>query len=446
MPYIPLTETERQQMLQAIGVASMDDLWEQAGVLEPKPELKRIPHGRSEFEISRYLGSLAHQNATDLTGFLGNGFYDHYIPPVVQEILGRGEFYTAYTPYQAEASQGTLQAIYEFQSGICRLTNMEVANASMYDGGTALFEAMMMAVRITRRRRAVVLGSVSPIYLAMIRCYCRNLDVELKITDARTLSSRRAVERELTEDTACILVQYPNVFGAIEDFRWLTEAAAKKKIISVCSTYPVALGLITPPGDMGFDIVTGEGQSLGLPLSFGGPYLGFMATRQKHLRKLPGRVVGRTVDADDNVAYTLTLQTREQHIRREKATSNICTNEGLCALAATAYMTAVGRRGFRRLAETCAAKAAYTREQLAAIDGVQPLDAPFFNEFVVSLPFDATEVVSRMVDRGYAPGFPLGYYYRRRKRELLVALTEKRTREEIRGLAVALEAVLSEMS
>lgn len=446
MPYIPLTETEKQQMLSAIGVKSMAQLWENAGVSEPAPRLDALPKGRSEFEVSRFLATLADRNASDLTCFLGNGFYDHYIPPVVQEILGRGEFYTAYTPYQAEASQGTLQSIYEFQSGICRLTNMEAANASMYDGGTALFEAMMMAVRISRRRRAVVLGSVSPIYLAMIRCYCRNLDIELKITDARTLSSRKAIERELTEDTACILVQYPNVFGAIEDFSWLTEAAAKKKILSVCSTYPVALGLLTPPGDMGFDIVTGEGQSLGLPLSFGGPYLGFLSTRKKHLRKMPGRVVGRTTDADGNVAYTLTLQTREQHIRREKATSNICTNEGLCALAATAYMTAVGQRGFRELAETCAAKAAYTREQLGAIDGVKPLDMPFFNEFVVELPFDATEVVSRMVDRGYAPGFPLGYYYRRRKRELLVALTEKRTREEIRSLAVALEAVLTEMS
>lgn len=446
MPYIPLTEDEKASMLEAVGVADMDELWTKAGVTEPPPDLSRVPHGRSEHEVSRFLTGLADLNATNLTCFVGNGFYDHYIPPVVQEITGRGEFYTAYTPYQAEASQGTLQAIYEFQSAICRLTDMEVANASMYDGGTALFEAMMMAVRITRRRRAVVAGSISPIYLAMLRCYCRNLDVELVITDARTLCSRRAIQRQLTDETACILVQYPNVFGAVEDYSWLVEEAAAKKIVSVCGTYPIALGALKTPGEMGFDIVVGEGQSLGMPLCFGGPYLGFMATRKKHLRTMPGRVVGRTVDKRGETAYTLTLQTREQHIRREKATSNICTNEGLCALAAVAYLTAIGRAGLQEVAQTCAAKARYARDQLADIAGVAVHDVPFFNEFVISLPYDATEVVSRMVDRGFAAGFPLGYYYRRRKKELLIALTEKRTKEEIRHFAVALEAVLNDMS
>lgn len=446
MPYIPHTDAEKAEMLRAIGVADLDELWRKAGVDEPAPGLERIPNGRSEFEVTRYLAGLGTSNANQLTCFVGSGFYDHYIPAAVDEILSRGEFYTAYTPYQPEASQGTLQAIHEFQSAICRLTGMEVTNASMYDGGTALFEAIMMAVRTTRRRRAVVIGNVSPIYQAMIRCYCSNLDVELVVTEDAPLVDRENVLAELNKDTACVVAQYPNAFGAVEDYRWLVEAAHEQGALALCSAYPVALAVLASPGELGFDIVTGEGQSLGLPLSFGGPYLGFMATRKKLLRKMPGRVVGRTEDTDGQTGYVLTLQTREQHIRREKATSNICTNEGLCALAVVAYLTCVGKAGFREMAETCAAKAVYARDQLVAIDGVESLDVPFFNEFVVSLPFDAGEVVGRLINRGYAAGIPLGrYHYAERRQQLLVAVTEKRTREEIRDLAAALEAVLHEM-
>jgi glycine dehydrogenase subunit 1 len=444
MPYIPITDQDRRKMLEEIGLSSMDELWQKSLGDEAKPTLKTLPAGRSEFAVSRYLTQLAGENATDLVCFVGSGYYDHFIPAAVDEVVSRGEFYTAYTPYQAEASQGTLQSIYEYQSAICRLTGMEVSNASMYDGGTALFEAMMMAVRITRRRRAVLLGSTSPIYQEMLKCYCRNLDVELVITPPDMCAEPAAVEATFNDETACVIIQYPNVFGTVNDPRPIVEAAAKRGILSICSTYPIALALLQPPGELGFDIVTGEGQSLGIPLSFGGPYLGFMATRQKHLRQLPGRIVGRTLDQDGKEGYVLTLQTREQHIRRERATSNICSNEGLCALTALVYLSCVGKQGLIEVAEACASKAVYARNLLLAIEGVEGYETPFFNEFIIRLPLDAAEVAGHLVRRGYAAGFPLGRYFHERRNELLVAVTEKRTREEIRGLAVALEAVLNE--
>lgn len=444
MPYIPITEDERREMLTVIGVPDLETLWRDALGEEPPARLDHLPLGRSEFEVRRYLSQLAARNANDLVCFVGSGFYDHFIPAVVDEVTSRGEFYTSYTPYQPEVSQGTLQAIYEYQSAICRLTGFEVANASLYDGGTALFEAMMMSVRMTRRRKAVLLGSVSPIYREMLRCYCGNLDIELAITPAVLQADMAELAASLDERTACIIVQYPNVFGTVEDWRPLTSAAREKGVVSVCSAYPVALAVLTPPGDLGFDIVTGEGQSLGLPLSFGGPYLGFMATRKENVRKMPGRICGRTVDVNGKEGFVLTLQAREQHIRREKATSNICTNQGLCALRALAYLTFVGRQGLVEVAEVCAAHAVFARECLTAIPGVESYGYPFFNEFVIRLPGDAADIVGRMIERGFAAGFPLGRYFPERRNELLVAVTEKRTREEIRGLAVALEAVLHE--
>ena len=444
MPYVPLTNAERAEMLAQVGVASMAELWRRVLGPEPAADFRALPSGRSELAVARHISDLAARNATDLTCFVGSGFYDHFIPAAVSAVAGRSEFCTSYTPYQPEISQGTLQAIYEYQSAICRLTAMEVANASLYDGGTALFEAMMMGVRITGRRRAVLLGSVSPIYREMLACYCRNLDLELVVTPPRSQADLAEVIELLTPDAACVIVQYPNVFGVVEDWRPLASAAAARGVVSVCSAYPIALAALTPPGDMGFDIVTGEGQSLGLPLSFGGPYLGFMATWLRHVRKMPGRICGRTVDAAGAPGFVLTLQTREQHIRRERATSNICTNQGLCALRALAYLTFVGKQGLVRVAELCAAKAAFARAQLLAIPGVSGAADPFFNEFVVRLPHDAAEVVGRMIERGFAAGFPLGRYFPKRRNELLVAVTEKRTREDVRGLAVALEAVLSE--
>jgi glycine dehydrogenase subunit 1 len=448
MPYIANTDADREAMLATIGVDSMEALWSAAGISQPRPALDSIPVGRSEYEVTSTLAGLANRNAAHLTYFLGGGFYDHIIPAAVGEITGRGEFYTSYTPYQPEASQGTLQAMYEYQSAICRVTAMEVANASLYDGGTALFEAMMMAIRHTRRRKAVVAATVSPIYWEMIRCYSQNLDIEVvrqpTAGSGDTATDMAALCDLLDDDTACVIAQYPNFFGTVEDWRTVTDAAHACGGLAVCSAYATALSVLTPPGELGFDVVTGEGQCLGINLSFGGPYLGFMAAKQPLMRKMPGRIVGRTTDGNGKPGFVLTLQAREQHIRRERATSNICTNEGLCALAAVVYLSVVGRHGFRRVGELCAAKAAYTREQLLAINGVTAVDQPgFFNEFVVRLPIDAGELCGRMIEKGYAAGFPLGRYFDDRRHDLLVAVTEKRTREEIRAFAVAMEAVLA---
>lgn len=443
MPYIANTDSDRKEMLDAAGFSSIDDLWKKAGVNLPRPELN-IPEGKSEYEVMSHLQKLASKNAYDLTNFLGCGYYDHIIPAAVGEVTRRTEFYTSYTPYQPEASQGTLQAIYEYQSAICRLTGMAVSNASLYDGGTALFEAMMMAVRITSRRQAVISGAISPIFREMIRCYSSNLDIELiEIPEGVTDSAQQKLIDAVTDKTACVIVQYPNVFGTVEDWTDVVAEIHKKKAVAICSSYPLSLALLKTPGEMGFDIVTGEGQSLGIPLSFGGPYLGFMAVIEKHVRKMPGRIVGRTVDLDGKPGFVLTLQTREQHIRRAGATSNICSNENLCALTALVYMTCMGKDGLRQVASLCASKAVFLRNQLLAIKGVEAVGGDaFFNEFVIKLPIDAAEVAGKMIDKGFAAGFPLGRYYQNRKNQLLIAVTEKRTKEEIKAFATALEAVL----
>ncbi|QSH40707.1 aminomethyl-transferring glycine dehydrogenase subunit GcvPA [Lentisphaerota bacterium ZTH] len=444
MPYIANTQADREEMFKHIGCADFAEMWRQAQVTVPEPSLDSLPHGLSEFEVVSNLKQLAAKNASELVNFLGAGYYDHIIPAAVSDITSRTEFYTAYTPYQPEASQGTLQAIYEYQSMICRLTGMPVANASLYDGGTALFEAMMMAVRATRRRQVVISEAVSPIFRKMIECYSSNLDIELISVPAGTAdSNQQALLDAVTDATACVMVQYPNVFGTIEDWSEFTAQIHAGKAMAVCSTYPISLALLTPPGELGFDIVTGEGQSMGIPLSFGGPYLGFMAVTEKLMRKMPGRICGRTADADGREGFVLTLQTREQHIRREAAMSNICTNENLCALSALVYLSCVGKQGLIDVAELCAAKAVFAREQLLAIKGVEPVGGDaFFNEFVIKLPMDAGEAVGKMIDKGFAAGFPLGRYYADRSNQLLVAVTEKRTREEIKALANALEGVL----
>lgn len=442
MPYIANTDSDRKEMLSAAGFGSIDDLWKKAGVSLPTPELD-IPEGKSEYEVMSHLQKLASRNY-DLTNFLGCGYYDHIIPAAVGEVTRRTEFYTSYTPYQPEASQGTLQTIYEYQSSICRLTGMAVSNASLYDGGTALFEAMMMAVRITSRRQAVISGAVSPIFREMVRCYSSNLDVELvEIPEGITDSAQDKLLAAVTDKTACVIVQYPNVFGTVEDWTAVVEKIHQKKAVAICSSYPLSLALLKTPGEMGFDIVTGEGQSLGIPLSFGGPYLGFMAVTEKHVRKMPGRIVGRTVDLDGKPGFVLTLQTREQHIRRAGATSNICSNENLCALTALVYLTCMGKEGLRKVASLCASKAVFLRNQLLAIKGIEAVGGDaFFNEFVIKLPVDAAEVVGNMIEKGFASGFPLGRYYPDRKNQLLIAVTEKRTKEEMKAFATALEAVL----
>ena len=445
MPYIANTDSDRAEMLRTAGFSSIGEMWEKAGVRFPYPALDGIPEGKSEYEVFRHLEELSAKNASRLVNFVGGGYYDHIIPSAVDAVASRGEFFTAYTPYQAEASQGTLQAIYEYQTAICRLTGMDVSNASLYDGGTALFEAMMMSVKITGRRQVVISGAVSPIFRRMIDTYCINLDVErIEVPAGQgTDSNLDELAKALTDKTACVIVQYPNFFGGVEDYSGITAAAHANGALAVCSAYPIALSVLKTPGEMDFDIVTGEGQSLGIPLSFGGPYLGFMAVKKQYMRKMPGRIVGRTHDLDGKEGFVLTIQTREQHIRREHATSNICSNESLCALSALIYLTLVGKQGFVNVGDLCMSKAVFARNELLRIKGIEPVgNGVFFNEFVVKVPCDAGELVGKLIDKGFAAGFPLGRYYHDRRDQLLIAVTEKRTREEIKALANAMEAFL----
>ncbi|HOK67060.1 MAG TPA: aminomethyl-transferring glycine dehydrogenase subunit GcvPA [Anaerohalosphaeraceae bacterium] len=443
MPYISHTDRQRAQMLAEIGLKPEDLFSDIPPSLRCRP--LNLPEGLSEQEVRSRLAAIASKNYIHLTCFLGGGFYDHFIPAAVYALTSRSEFYTAYTPYQPEVSQGTLQAIYEFQSVICRLTEMEASNASLYDGGTALYEAMMMALRLTRRNKVIVDDSVNPIYRVMLHSYTRNLKIELTETEnAGGLANREAIRRALDEQTAAVIVQNPNFFGCIDDFTDLAEAAHSKGALLIVSCYPISLGILKTPGAMGADIVTGEGQSLGLPMCFGGPYLGFMATRKEYVRQMPGRIVGQTTDAQGRRGFVLTLQAREQHIRRDKATSNICSNEALCALTALVYLCLLGKEGLRETAQLCADKASYAYQRLTAIPGVRPHFPAqwFFNEMVLDLPCEAAEAAAKLIERGYAAGFPLSRYYKGMNNSLLIAVTEKRTKQEIGMLAEELEAIL----
>ncbi|MFA5362939.1 MAG: aminomethyl-transferring glycine dehydrogenase subunit GcvPA [Candidatus Omnitrophota bacterium] len=443
MSYIPHTPEDIKQMLGVIGVTGIDELFKDipAGL---RPRSFDIPAGKSEAEVTRHLCRLAAKNATHLVNFVGAGFYDHFIPAAVDAIVNRPEFYTAYTPYQPECSQGWLQAIYEYQTVICELTGLDVSNASLYDGGTALYEALMMAVRLTGRNKIIVDSGVNLIYRTMLYTYTKNLSIEfVEIPVVHGQSSRTEFGKHLDEKAAAVILQNPNFFGAVDDYSDVVEQVHKFGALAIGSFYPVSLGKLKSPGEMGFDIATGEGQSLGIPLSFGGPYLGFMSAKKELVRQMPGRIVGATVDSEGKRGFVLTLQTREQHIRREKATSNICSNEALCALRAAVFASLLGREGLKELAEHNYQKAEFAKEELSRISGVEvKRSSPTFNEFTVQLPHHADEVVYRMIDKGFACGFPLGRYYKGMDNYLLIAVTEKRTKEDILGLAGSLEAVL----
>ena len=443
MPFIANTEQQRKEMLAEIGL-SMEQLFADIPA-ELRREQFNLPAALSEQQVRSVLAEVADKNYIKLTCFLGGGFYDHFIPSAVYSIMSRSEFYTSYTPYQPELSQGTLQAIYEYQSAICRLTEMEAANASLYDGGTAMYEAMMMALRITGRRKVVIDDSVNPIYRVMIHSYTKNLNIRFQQTHSSDgLANRSEIADSIDEETAAVILQNPNFFGCIDDFSDVAQLAHKQGALLIVSCYPVSLGILKTPGAMGADIVTGEGQSLGLPMSFGGPYLGFMAARKKDVRKMPGRIVGATKDKFGRRAYVLTLQAREQHIRRSKATSNICSNEALCALAAVVYLSLVGKEGLKETAQLCADKASYAYERLTAIKGVKPHYKAkwFFNEFVLDLPCAAADIIGKLIEKGFAAGFPLSRYYRDMDNSVLVCVTEKRTKQQIGMLAEALESVL----
>lgn len=445
MGYIPHSKEDRLDMMKAIGIPSgeVEELFScipkhlRCGPLD-------LPKGMSELEVDKYLRKLARKNAVNLISFVGGGFYDHYTPAAVDAVVSRSEFSTAYTPYQPEASQGTLQAVYEYQSCICRLTGMDVSNASLYDGGTALYEAAMMATRITGRNKIIMDGGVNPIYRKMLYSYTSNLSIEfIEIAVTHGQSDRNELKKYLDEKTAAVILQNPNFFGAIDDHTDISDMCHDKGSLVIESVYPVSLGLLKTPSEMGADITTGEGQSLGIPLSFGGPYLGFMAAKKEFARKMPGRIVGATLDDRGQRAFVLTLQAREQHIRREKATSNICSNEALCALRALVYMCLTGRGGLKMVARLCMEKAEYAKKRLSAIKGVEvKTSSPTFNEFIMRLPSDPNKIIGKLIEKGIAAGFPLGRYYSDMEEYLLVAVTEKRTKDEIDLYAEELERAL----
>ncbi|SOB57650.1 putative glycine dehydrogenase (decarboxylating) subunit 1 [Pseudodesulfovibrio profundus] len=443
MPYVPHTEDEVREMLATIGVDSIDDLFAEIKE-EMRPQSFDLPEGLSEMEVLAKLEGMADKNVTNRVSFLGAGFYDHYIPAAVDALTMRGEFYTAYTPYQPESSQGTLQAIFEYQTAVCRLLGMDCANASVYDGGTALYESLMMAVRKTKRRKIIVSEALNPIYRVMLGSYTSNLDLEfVTVPHKGGMTDIEGLKAAIDNETAALLVQNPNFFGSINDFTELFNACREAKAVSIISSYPVLQSLLKTPGSMGADIAVAEGQSLGLPLSFGGPYLGIMTCTKKMVRQMPGRIAGRTVDSEGRTGYVLTLQAREQHIRRQKATSNICSNQSLCALRALVHMCALGELGMKRAARLSIERAHICAERLTAIDGVEMLtQGPFGNEFAITLPVNAFDVIAKLTDRGFVPGFPLGKYYDDLENGLLVACTEKTSEEQIGIFAEMLKGAL----
>lgn len=441
--FLPHTDADRDAMLQAIGLERVEDFFHCISGARLFPELK-LPQGMTEMEALAELNHIASANETtdDLISFLGAGAYNHYSPAVVDSLLRRGEFYTAYTPYQPEISQGTLQAIFEYQSLIVALTGMEVSNASHYDGGTAVAEAVTMAYNIFRgRRKKVILSpSLHPQYRETTQTYTDELDIELAGSDVSVNDELEGLISLLDDDTALVVVQYPDFFGRIQDFDALIKAAHEAKALVAVHVNPMALGLLKPPGEFGADIVTGEGQSLGIPLSYGGPYLGIFATRMKYVRKMAGRLAGETVDDRGQRGYVLTLSTREQHIRRERATSNICTNQGLLVLAATIYMSLLGKNGLKHVAELNYHKAHFAAKKIAEIPGFELVyEQPFFNEFTVRCPKPAAEINQALLQKhDILAGYDLGQVNEGMKDQLLVAVTEMNSQPEIEYFAQSL--------
>jgi glycine dehydrogenase subunit 1 len=452
MRYLPLTQGDRQAMLATIGVPDIDALFVDvpAAAKLDGPIAGLTPH-MGELEIERKLGALARQNMPASEGpfFVGCGAYKHHVPASVDHLIQRGEFLTSYTPYQPEIAQGTLQVLFEFQTQVARLTGMDVANASMYDGSTATSEAVYMARRITRRKIARVSSGVHPHYVSVLQTLTRFTDDDIitRTPDLTPDDDIAALTQSVDADTSCVVVQNPNIFGHVADLAPLAAAChAAGALLIVVVTEVVSLGLIRSPGEMGADIVVGEGQSIGNGLNFGGPYLGLFATRDKYVRQMPGRLCGETVDADGRRGFVLTLSTREQHIRREKATSNICTNSGLCALAFTIHMTLLGEKGLRQLAALNHARAVQLAERLAKMPGVSLVTDTFFNEFTVRLPVEARPVVRKLAEMGVLAGVSLGRLYPGNTglaNGLVIAVTETVTDADMDALEDALDEVLA---
>jgi glycine dehydrogenase subunit 1 len=446
MSFVPHTPEDRQEMLAAVGADAVQDLFEVIPESIRFPELN-IPAPLSEMDANRKLSRLAAKNMNNMTAssFLGAGIYNHYSPATVYQILWRGEFHTAYTPYQPEVAQGTLQVIYEFQSMITALNGMEVSNASLYDGATALAEGALLAVNPRQKRtKIVVAGTVHPHYKQVLDTYTRGLDIEvvhLPLPADSLLTDPAEFDEHLDNSTACLIVQYPNFYGRIEDVETVAEKAHSVGAQMLVSAYPLSLGLLKSPGSLGADIVTGEGQSLGVPQSFGGPVVGLLATKQDLVRRLPGRLAGITEDTEGKRGFVLALQTREQHIRREKATSNICTNQGLLALAATVYLTSVGPVGLRKIAEACYHKAHYLADQISALDGFEVVgEGEFFNEFVVRTPEPVSDINARLREHDIIGGYDLSKVDESLSNMMLICATEMNSKDEIDDLVAALKS------
>ncbi len=433
MSYIPNTDDDCQRMLQAVGVQTLDDLFAPIPKsLQFQGELN-IPPRMDQMTLAKHMNRLAAKNshADGAPCFLGAGIYDHYVPPTVAAITGRSEFYTSYTPYQPEVSQGVLQSIFEFQSLLCQLLAMDVANASMYDGATALAEAAIMAGDLTGRKRLAVLGSVNPIYRQVLDTYLSHMNLSADIiTDINGVG----------DGTAAVIVQQPSFFGTLEEMAQWSEAAHSKGALLIACVDPLSLGLLTPPGEYDADIVVGEGQGLGCPMGYGGPLLGFFACKTKFMRRLPGRIVGQTKDGDGKRAFVMTLRTREQDIRRERATSNICTNEALYALAASVYLATMGKQGLRQVAELCLQKAHYAASEIATLPGYSLAfpEKRFFKEFVVKTPKDPIQINQYLLTQGIIGGLALGPYFPELGHAMLLCVTEQRTKDEIDALTNAL--------
>jgi glycine dehydrogenase subunit 1 len=449
MPYTYNTPEDIRAMLAAIGASSLEDLFAQIPSAMRLRRPLNLPPAMCELELTQHLQTLASKNAgpTNKVCFLGGGSYDHFIPAVVDVIAGRGEFYTSYTPYQPEVSQGNLQAMFEYQTMICQLTGMDVSNASLYDGGSAAAEAVLLAMSVTKRpKKVVAAASVHPHYRQIIQTYFAELEAQLVTVDSPNgVAGIEDLANAVDSDTACVLIQHPNFFGCLEDVEAAAKVAHDKGALLVVAFDPISLGMLKRPGDMGVDVVVAEGQSLGTPMQFGGPYLGIMACREQFVRRMPGRIAGQTVDRRGKRCWVLTLQTREQHIRRDKATSNICTNQGLFALRTAVYLAALGPAGMRETAELCLRKSHYAAEQITASDRFSlAFDQPYFKEFVVR---DANREVAQLLDEaqqaGFLAGIPLGTWYPELEDAFLVTVTEKRTRAEIETLAKCLSGAKS---
>ena len=445
-PYIPHTAEDIDEMLEAIGLERLEELFQDI----PKDvALNReldLPSSMSEMEVRSYLESLASKNSTtdDKVCFLGAGAYDHYIPAIIDHIISRSEFYTSYTPYQPEISQGTLQYLFEYQTLICNLTGMDVSNASLYDGGTALTEAALMATSVGRKKEIIVSKAVNPQAREILKTYAHIQELKILELDIKDgVTDLEALEELMGEDTGAVIVQSPNFFGIIEDLELISSMVKKFRRTSlIASVDPISLGILKRPGDLGVDIVVGEGQALGMPLNFGGPYLGFIATTKKYMRKLPGRIVGQTKDMDGKRSFVLTLSAREQHIRREKATSNICSNQGLNTLAATIYMVTLGKEGLREVALQSTKKAHYAFKEITKTGKYRPLfNKPFFKEFAIKSDISSDKIINDLRKENIIGGYDLGRDYPEYENSILYAVTEKRTKDEIDKLSSLLEEI-----